>query len=76
MHTSSARSVSSMKICCSFSFTKLMQNCSKPFFCGGAATTTRYAAPQPESAPGLVRVRVALRDEGADKERREMHVLG
>lgn len=31
--TCSAFRVSSMKICCSFSFTKLMQNCSKPFFC-------------------------------------------
>lgn len=30
--TCSALSVSSMKICCSFSFTKLMQNCSNPFF--------------------------------------------
>lgn len=30
--TCSAFSVSSMKICCSFSFTKLMQNCSNPFF--------------------------------------------
>lgn len=29
--TCSAFSVSSMKICCSFSLTKLMQNCSKPF---------------------------------------------
>ena len=31
--TCSALSVSSMKICWSFSLTKLMQNCSKPFFC-------------------------------------------
>ena len=31
--TCSAFKVSSMKICCSFSFTKLMQNCSKPFLC-------------------------------------------
>lgn len=33
--TCSAFSVSSIKICCNFSLTKLMQNCSKPFFCGG-----------------------------------------
>lgn len=32
--TCSAFRVSSIKICCSFSLTKLMQNCSKPFFCG------------------------------------------
>ncbi len=30
--TCSAFRVSSMNICCSFSFTKLMQNCSNPFF--------------------------------------------
>lgn len=30
-----------MKICCSFSLTKLMQNCSKPFFCGGTDAPTR-----------------------------------
>lgn len=30
--TCSAFSVNSMKICCSFSLTKLMQNCSNPFF--------------------------------------------
>src|SRR5690242_12701108 len=29
----SALSVSWMKICCSFSFTKLMHSCSNPFFC-------------------------------------------
>lgn len=33
--TCSAFRVSSIKICCSFSLTKLMQNCSKPFLCRG-----------------------------------------
>lgn len=31
--TCSAFRVSSIKICCSFSFTKLIQNCSNPFLC-------------------------------------------
>ena len=32
--TCSAFNVNSMKICCNFSFTKLIQNCSNPFFYG------------------------------------------
>lgn len=36
--TCSAFRVSSIKICCNFSLTKFIQNCSKPFLCRGKVT--------------------------------------
>lgn len=40
--TCSAFRVSSIKICCSFSLTKLIQNCSKPFLCRGRTQSGLY----------------------------------